>query len=134
MKSIFLFSFLIVLISCDKKSKVEKAVEEIPVEMKLERFDKIFFETPIQDLAKAKKQFPSFYPPQVPDSVWIEKIKNPLWRELYAEVQKKYSNFQPEKLEIEDLFRYIKFYFTQTKTPKIVTLIYALLRSRLKHY
>ena len=123
-KSVLLIFFLITLFSCDKKSKVEKAVEEIPLEIKVERFDKIFFETPVQDLAKTKKQFPSFYPPQVADSVWIEKMNNPLWRELYSEVQKKYSNFQPEKLEIEDLFRHIKFYFPKTKTPKIVTLIY----------
>ena len=124
MKSFLLAFFLIALISCDKKSKVEKAVEEIPLEIKVERFDKIFFETPIHDLAKTKKQFPSFYPPQVSDSVWIEKMKNPLWQELYNEVQKKYSNFQPIKLEIEDLFRHIKFYFPKTKTPKVVTLIY----------
>jgi gliding motility-associated lipoprotein GldB len=123
-KSIFLIFFAVAFIACDKKSKVEKEVEEIPVEMKLERFDKIFFETSIQDLSKAKKQFPSFYPPEVPDSVWREKMQNPLWRELYAEVQKKYSNFQPEKLEIEELFRHIKYYFPKTKTPKIVTLIY----------
>lgn len=123
-KSVLLIFFLITILSCDKKSKVEKAVEEIPLEIKVERFDKIFFETPVKDLAKTKKQFPGFYPSQVPDSVWIEKMKNPLWRELYAEVQKKYSNFQPEKLEIEDLFRHIKFYFPKTKTPKIVTLIY----------
>ena len=123
-KSVLLIFFLITILSCDKKSKVEKAVEEIPLEIKVERFDKIFFETPVQDLAKTKKQFPGFYPSQVPDSVWIEKMNNPLWRELYAEVQKKYNNFQPEKLEIEDLFRHIKFYFPKTKTPKIVTLIY----------
>jgi gliding motility-associated lipoprotein GldB len=123
-KAIILILFFFVLISCDTKSKVEKAVEEIPLKIKVERFDKVFFETKVQDLAKTKKQFPSFYPPQVPDSVWIEKMKNPLWRELYAEVQKKYSNFEPEKSEIEDLFRHIKFYFPKTKTPKIVTLIY----------
>lgn len=123
-KSVLLIFFLITILSCDKKSKVEKAVEEIPLEIKVQRFDKIFFETPVKDLAKTKKQFPGFYPSRVPDSVWIEKMKNPLWRELYAEVQKKYSNFQPEKLEIEDLFRHIKFYFPETKTPKIVTLIY----------
>jgi hypothetical protein len=42
-KSIFLIFFAVAFIACDKKSKVEKEVEEIPVEMKLERFEKIFF-------------------------------------------------------------------------------------------
>jgi gliding motility-associated lipoprotein GldB len=50
-------------------------------------------------------------------------MQNPLWRELYTEVQKKYGNFEPERAEIEDLFRHIKFYFPKTKTPKVITLI-----------
>ena len=31
------------LLSCEKKNKIEKAVEEIPVEIKVDRFDKAFF-------------------------------------------------------------------------------------------
>jgi gliding motility-associated lipoprotein GldB len=75
-------------------------------------------------LNKIKQKYPAFFPAGVEDSVWTNKMKNPLWRELYTEVQKKYSNFEPEKQEIEDLFRHIKFYFPKTKTPKVITLIY----------
>jgi gliding motility-associated lipoprotein GldB len=116
--------FTLVFISCDKKTKIETAVEEIPLEIKVERFDKAFFETPITDLAKTKKQFPSFYPKEIQDSVWINKMKNPLWRELYTEVQKKFGNFAPQKAELEETFRHIKYYFPKTKTPKVYTLIY----------
>ena len=35
--------------SCDQKSKVENAIEETPVDIKVERFDKLFFETPPKD-------------------------------------------------------------------------------------
>ena len=44
---IYLFSvaFCLFFLSCDKKTAVEKAVTEIPLEIKIERFDKIFFET-----------------------------------------------------------------------------------------
>ncbi len=123
-KTVLLFALLLALISCDKKSKIEKQVEEIPMEIKVVRFDKAFFETPVSELPQLKKQFPKFFPADVPDSVWINKMKNPIWRELYSEVEKKYSNFEPERLEIEALFRHIKFYFPKTKTPKITTLIY----------
>ena len=61
-----IYRFAVVLflffLSCDKKSKVEKAVEEIPVDIKVERFDKVFFETKPEDLAKIKKQYPFFFP------------------------------------------------------------------------
>lgn len=110
-------------LSCGKKNKVEKAVEEIPVEIKVDRFDKAFFETKPEDLNQLKKQYPYFFPAGTDDAVWIEKIQHPQWRELYAEVQKKYGDFEPVHQEIETLFKHIKFYFPKTKTPKVVTLI-----------
>ena len=114
---------MLVIASCDKKSKVEKEVAAIPVEIKVVRFDKLFFETASEDLGKLKKQFPFFFPQGINDSVWLEKMQNPLWRELYAEVQKKYANFAPLQEELETLFKHIKYNFPKTKTPKVITVI-----------
>ena len=122
-KYLFLVVFCLFILSCDKKNKVESAVTAIPLEVKVERFDKIFFETPPQDLEKVKKQFPFFFPPGNGDSVWLEKMQDPLWRELYTEVQKKYGDFEPVKLELETLFKHIKYYFPKTRTPKVITVI-----------
>ena len=122
-KITFIIALTLALISCDNKSKVEKSVEAIPLKIKVERFDKLFFETPPQDLNKLKKEFPYFFPSGNDDSVWLNKMKNPLWRELYTEVQKKYSNFKPVKEDIETLFKHIKYYFPKTKTPKVITVI-----------
>lgn len=122
-KITFVIALTLALISCDNKSKVEKAVEAIPLEIMVERFDKLFFETPAQDLNKLKKEFPYFFPSGNDDSVWLNKMKNPLWRELYTEVQKKYSNFEPVQKELETLFKHIKYYFPKTKTPKVITVI-----------
>jgi gliding motility-associated lipoprotein GldB len=114
---------MVAFVSCDKKSKEEKAVEAIPVEIKVVRFDKLFFETAPKDLGKLKAAFPFFFPKGNDDSVWLEKMQNPLWRELYTEVQKKYSNFEPVQKELETLFKHIKYNFPKTKTPKVVTVI-----------
>ncbi len=122
-KYLFLVVFCLFILSCDKKNKVESAVTAIPLEVKVERFDKIFFETPPQDLEKVKKQFPFFFPPGNDNSVWLSKMQDPLWRELYTEVQKKYGDFEPVKLELETLFKHIKYYFPETKTPKVITII-----------
>ena len=110
-------------LSCDKKTKVEKAVEEIPVDIKVERFDKVFFETKPEDLAKVKKQYPFFFPAGNDDSVWLNKMQDPIWREVYTEVQKKYDNFEPVRQEFDVLFKHIKYYFPKTKTPKVITVI-----------
>jgi gliding motility-associated lipoprotein GldB len=122
-KIFFILTLTIAFVSCDKKSKEEKAIESIPVEIEVVRFDKLFFETKPTDLNKLKKQFPYFFPVGNDDSVWINKMQNPLWRELYTEVQKKYSDFEPVKKELEALFKNIKFNFLETKTPKVITLI-----------
>lgn len=122
-----IYRFVVVLclffLACDKKSKVEKAVEEIPVDIKVERFDKIFFETKPKDLGEVKKQFPYFFPAGNDDSVWLSKIQEPIWREVYDEVQKKYANIESVREEFNILFKHVKYYFPKTKTPKVITVI-----------
>ncbi|TDE02467.1 gliding motility lipoprotein GldB [Flavobacterium sandaracinum] len=122
-KYLFLVAFCLFVLSCDKKSKVESAVTAIPVEIKVVRFDKIFFETPPQDLENVKKEFPFFFPLGNDNSVWLNKMQDPIWRELYTEVQKKYADFEPVKEELETLFKHIKYYFPQTQTPKVIAII-----------
>ncbi|MBA9072817.1 gliding motility-associated lipoprotein GldB [Flavobacterium gossypii] len=118
-----LLIFTVFFISCDKKDKVEKAIEEVPVELDVERFDKVFYETPPEDLSKIKRQYPYFFPAGNEDTVWTNKMKNPLLRELHAEVQKIFGNFQKERGDLEELFRHIKYYFPETNLPKVITLI-----------
>jgi len=123
---LFLLSMVSCLLfwSCDQKSKVEKAIDETPLEdIKVERFDKQFFETAPKDLAKLKKQYPYFFSPKINDSVWLNKMNAPIWREVYAEVQKKYSSTEKIQSEVEVLIQHMKYYFPKTKTPKVITLI-----------
>ena len=122
-KLLSLFTIFVVLSSCDKKNKIEKEIDAIPVTLKVERFDKIFYESPVENLQNVKNRYPYFFPAQTPDSVWVNKIKNPLYRELYSEVQKKYNNFEKVNSDLESLFKHIKYYFPNTKTPKVITLI-----------
>lgn len=121
MKKLFLAVLLSTFFACEQQSKIEKATEAIPVSIEVERFDKIFYETPIVDFPDMRKEYAAFFPDEIADSIFIEKMTNPLYRELYAEVQKKYSDFSPVKTEIENTFRYIKFYFPNTVLPKKVT-------------
>jgi gliding motility-associated lipoprotein GldB len=113
----------VLFFSCDKKSKIERAVEEIPVEMKVVRFEQAFFDTKPENLADVKAEYPDFFPEGTPDAVWIDKMQHPQWRELYQEVEKKYKNFSSQQSEIEDLFKHIKYYFPTIKTPTIYTVI-----------
>jgi gliding motility-associated lipoprotein GldB len=122
-KYIYIFTFTLLLFSCDKKSKIESAVEEIPVQMKVHRFEQAFFNAKPEDLPAVKAEYPDFFPEGTPDNVWIDKMQHPQWRELYQEVEKKYKNFNAEQTEIEDLFKHIKYYFPTVITPQIYTAI-----------
>lgn len=122
-KFLVLFTLMFAIVSCEKKSKVEKAVEEIPVEVKVVRFDKAFFEFKPEELANLKAEYPFFFPDGNDDKVWIEKMQNKDWQALYSEVQKKYGNFSKQTTEIEDLFKHIKYYFPTVITPTIYTVI-----------
>jgi gliding motility-associated lipoprotein GldB len=122
-KYFYLVTIGLLLFSCDNKSKVEKAVEEIPVEMKVVRFEQAFFDAKPENLADVKAEYPDFFPEGTPDAVWIDKMQHPQWRELYQEVEKKYKNFGTQQSEIEDLFKHIKYYFPTIKTPTIYTVI-----------
>ena len=116
---VLLFFFL----SCNTTTKKEKEIEAISADLKVIRFDKIFFETAAEDLPKIKKQFPFFFPAGNEDDVWLEKMQNPLWRELYTEVQKKFSDFEIYKSQLNTVFKHIKYYFPKTKIPEVYTVI-----------
>lgn len=120
---ILIIAVILAFVSCEKKSRIENEIEKIPVELKVERFDKLFFETSPKDLGKLKTKFLILFPKDEDDSVWLDKMKDTIWRELYTEVQKKYSNFEPVKKELTTLFKHLKYYFPETKTPKIITVI-----------
>jgi gliding motility-associated lipoprotein GldB len=117
----FLFFLLLFIVGCGKKSKVQQDAENIPVQTTLERFDQIFYQTPIENFQELRNNYPHFFPTQIPDSLYIQKLQLPIYRELFDEVQKSFPNFNDKQTEIETLIKYIKFYFPNHQTPKKIT-------------
>ena len=124
MKKILILTFLtLFLVSCKEKSETEQAVAAIPVTLKIERFDKLFFETPDAGLPDLQRQYPFLFPKQFDDAVWLEKKHDPIMKELYDEVQKKYSDIFPVKEELEKVVQHIRYYFPEEQTPRVITLV-----------
>lgn len=109
--------------SCKKEDKVTEAIESIPVKITIERFDTLFYESKPEDLAQLKNKYPFFFPAGNPDTVWTNKLQNPLLQELYGEVKKKYPNNAAFEGDLEDLFKRIQYYYPEYKAPKVITLI-----------
>lgn len=121
---VFLCVTFFLVVSCKEKTEIQEQLEVIDVNVEVVRFDKVFYETPVEDFQDMRKKYSSFFPEQFADTVFTNKMTDPLYRELYTEVQAKYADFSTVQSEIEDLFRHIKFYFPEQKTPsKVTTLI-----------
>lgn len=123
MKKLLFALVAITLFSCKDESKVEEAVAKIPIEFKVERFDRIFWTSKPEDLQKVKAQYPYFFPSHIPDSILINKLKDPLLKELYSEVQMQYPELGKIETDLEKLFAHVQYYFPKNKTPRVITLI-----------
>ena len=115
--------FLLTLLGCNTKTKQEQLVEQVPVQVKIVRFEQAFFNTKPANLNRLKAQYPFFFPNQIDNTVWLEKIQNPQWRELFSEVQAQYKNFDTQQADIEMVFKHIKFYFPAVESPTVYTII-----------
>lgn len=123
MKQLFLVLIAVSFFSCKNETKVEEAVAKIPVKFKVERFDQVFYGAKPEDLPQIKAKYPFFFPEGNQDSVWVNKLNNPLLRELYTEVQQKYGTLGKLETDLEKLFGHVQYYFPKYKTPRVITLI-----------
>ncbi len=123
-KNIFLAAIFLCFMACSKKDKVANVIAEKPeLDLSITRFDQLFFESKPENLNALKQKFPYFFPEGTPDSVWVNKLQHPLWRDLYQEVQKKFTHFDSIKIQLTTAVKYMQYYFPETKTPKIITVI-----------
>lgn len=123
-KYIILAAFSFLLFSCKDENETEEKVAEVQVEkVTIERFDKLFFESKPEDLPKLKQQFPFFFPAGNSDEVWQKRMNDPFLRKLYTEVQKKFPDLKPLDADFENLFRHIKYYYPNFKSPRVITLV-----------
>jgi gliding motility-associated lipoprotein GldB len=123
MKKLLILSITFLFFSCKKEDNAEVEIAKIPVEVKIERFDKIFYESKPEDLASIKMEYPFFFPEGNPDSVWTNKLSDPLLKDVYREVQQRYTNTGKLKTDLENFFAHTQHYFPDAKTPRVITLI-----------
>ncbi|UMB60101.1 gliding motility lipoprotein GldB [Lutibacter sp. A80] len=122
-KILILLSVLLVSISCKKEMKINVDVSNINVDVEIDRFEQLFYTTTANSLPKIKSKYPYLFPVYNSDSIWLEKINNKDEIELFKKTQEVFGDFKDQKLEIETLFKHIKYYDSSFKSPKIITLV-----------
>lgn len=107
--------------SCDSKSKLEKTIGSIPVDLNIVRFDTIFAHAEISGLPQLKKEFPFFFPESYADSIWEMKLGDTLQAQLEEEVMKVFPNNDKLEVPLVSLFQHIQYYVPKIQVPRVYT-------------
>ena len=107
--------------ACKKENKIDDEIANIDIDFKVERFDKIFAQSNPEKLPILKQTYPFLFSDRYPDSLWVNRMKDTLQQQLYAETNKVFEDFNDEKQEITQLFQHIKYYFPEFKIPRVIT-------------
>ncbi len=127
MKAIYKYNILFlcvsILFSCAKENKLTVDVSDIGVNLKVDRFDTAFYNTPVDQLGHLKKMYPRLFPTNTPDSIWVAKMQDKDEQELFSETQKLYENFDEQNDRLISLFKHVKYYYEGFEEPTVVTLL-----------
>ncbi len=122
-KSIFIAVLILsIFYGCNTTDKVEAEISKINADVRVSRFDREFAEAKVTDLPKLKEAYPFLFPSQYPDSIWAAKMQDSIQMELFNEVGQAFPDFIDQKQDLEALFQHIKYYFPETKVPRVITL------------
>ncbi len=122
LKYLSLFFLVLALISCEKE-KVKIDVSQISIDAKLERFEIAYYKSDSVSFKELKIKYPYFFPGEHVDSYWFYKKNDSLSQAIFQETQQVFGDFKEEHNNIENLFRYVKHYYSNFKEPRLITLI-----------
>ncbi len=122
-KRISFFLLLFIVLGCHSENdNLSPDVSNIPVEIKIHRFDKDFFGRPAEEFPNIKKKYPYIFPDKSPDSIWTQKMNDTLFLALKKEVDGVFPDFNKYSPGFKQLFQHIKYYFPGFKEPEIITI------------
>lgn len=121
-KQIVFFLFMVFMaVSCKRESKIDQDIAKIQIDIEVERFDKLFAKSTINDLPLLQKAYPFMFSKKYPDSFWIDRIQDTLQLQLFQAVEKVFPDFTPIENEIENLYQYMTYYFPEFTVPRVIT-------------
>ncbi|HVE62060.1 MAG TPA: hypothetical protein VNA26_09580 [Chitinophagaceae bacterium] len=136
MLRLLFLSVIIIFISSCSNDKNKPDVSDIKIDLQVLRFEKDFFKIDINnissELARLEKTYPTFLPIYMKyvlglenDSTNEKQVKFFIEqsRFLIDSTQKKYRDFGDIEEDLTSAFKFVKYYYPDYQTPKIITLI-----------
>ncbi len=122
---IFLFGTLVstlLFVNCNKAYKTPEEIENIAVNLSIERFEQQFFKLDVVSLSKLKSKYPYLFPSTYPESFWLQKSNDTIQLGLKEEVTKVYPNVRLLKEELTQFYKHLLYYYPQIKVPEVITI------------
>lgn len=111
---------LVLCIACTDKKETE--IAQIPIDLKVIRFDSLFATASPEKIPLLRSQYPYFLTSNISDAEWIEIQQDSLRKVMFSEIQNTIKDFSKERKEIKRLFQHIKYHYPKFTPPKVVTL------------
>ena len=115
------FIFFISVFSCRENNKLEKEISNLDMDIEVERFDKLLANASVEDLTSLKKVYPFLFP-KVLDSLWLDRFNGDIQQQVFNEVMSSFDDFSDQQVALEDFFKHLKYYDSNSKSPRIITL------------
>ena len=96
-KNTLMILFFFIVVCCNEK--VDNNDKYI-----IDRFEKQFYNSKPIELNELKKKYPYFFPKSFPESVWVERLGNPIQQEIFNEIQNEYESVKFLELELSGFF------------------------------
>lgn len=117
---IYFALILMFFMSCESKPKVEQEIAKVTADFQIERFDKALASKNGENLSELKKEYPFLFPSEMADSVWVNRIQSSLQQQIFNDVNLKFENLNDFELDLESLFKHLKYYDKAFKIPKVI--------------
>lgn len=121
LKKIGVFLILLMCLSCNKNAQLEKEIEAISMDLKVERFDQAFMKITEKTLPFYKTAYPFLFPNHISDSVLLERTKDPIQKLIQKSVDSVFSDFQETEAELIAFYKHLKYYNPSLKKPRVIT-------------
>ncbi|RXG25347.1 protein involved in gliding motility GldB [Leeuwenhoekiella polynyae] len=119
----FFLGLLAFLMSgCNEDAKLPEEISQIPIDLKVARFDQKFAAVDSSGLDDLIRAYPFLFPETYTREFWTEKIKDTIQLELNKEVALAFPDFTEEQTDLETLFKHIKYYYPKTSIPEVITI------------
>ena len=118
---VILFFTLLTINSCKENLTLEKEIDKIQFEVKVERFDKLFMNSNKEKFLEYKVDFPFLFPKHIPDSVLFQRTKDPVQKLIKKSVDSVFFDFNSIEDNLVNLFKHIKYYNPFLRKPRLIT-------------